>query len=138
MLLTPSFIKSYCLSLYRATLWSLSSPSLHLIKVAVIKILRKTWNLSYRSHTGVTHCLARVPTVSNIVFDHFCSFFSRAIPSSNIFLRSIFMDSSIFVYYLTGYNFLFGHIHYRHFSDSVHYIARFVRQILALILIVKI
>ena len=119
-------IKSYCLSLYGATLWSLSSPSLHLIEVAVNKIIRKTWNLSYRSHTGVTHCIARIPTVSNIIFDRFCSFFSRAISSPNIFLRSIFIDSSNFVYSFTGYNFLFGHIH---FSDSDHYTARFVRQI---------
>ena len=122
-------IKSYCLSLYGATLWSRTSPSLRLIEVAVNKILRKTWNLSYRSHTGVTHYIARIPTVSNIVFNRFCSFFSRAISSPNIFLRSIFIDSSNFVYSFTGYNFLFGHIHYRHFSDSDHYTACFVRQI---------
>ena len=54
---------------------------------------------------------------------------TRAISSPNIFLRSIFIDSSNFVYSFTGYNFLFGHIHYRHFSDSDHYTARFVRQI---------
>ena len=116
----------------------LSSLSLHLIEVAVNKILCKTWNLSYRSHTGITHCIA---TVSNIIFDRFCSFFSRAISSPNIFLRSIFIDSSDLVYSFTGYNFLFGHIHYRHFSDSDHYTARFVRQIqsiMAFILIVKI
>ena len=33
------------------------------------------------------------------------------------------------MYSFIGYNFLFGHIHYRHFSDSDHYTARFVRQI---------
>ena len=119
-------IKSYCLSLYGATLWSLSSPSLHLIEVAVNKIPRKTWNLSYRSHTGVTHCIARIPTVS---FPPFLFLLLSCFFSPNIFLRSIFIDSSNFVYSFTGYNFLFGHIHYRHFSDSDHYTARFVRQI---------
>ena len=80
-------IKSYCLSLFGATLWSLLFPSIHLIEVALNKILHKIWNLSYKSHSGVTHCIARVPTTSSdIVYDHFCSFFSHAISSPNIFV----------------------------------------------------
>ena len=107
----------------------------HLLHYISLKLLLtkfyicKTWHLSYRSHTGVTHCIARIPTVSNIVFNCFCSFFSHAISSPNIFLRYVFIDSSNFVYSFTGYTFLFGHIHYTHFSDSDHYTARFVRQI---------
>ena len=91
--------------------------------------------------TGVTHCIARIPTVSNIIFDRFCSFFSRAISSPNIFLRSIFIDSSNFVYSFTGYNFLFGHIHYRHFLILIITLLALLDKFnlfMALILIVKI
>ena len=38
-------IKSYCLPLYGATLWSLSSSSIRLIEVN--KILRKVWNITH-------------------------------------------------------------------------------------------
>ena len=81
-----SFIKCYLtIPLYRATLWYPSSPSLKLL------LTKFYWNLSYKSHTGVTHCIARISTVSNIVFDRFCSFFSHAISSPNIFVRSILL-----------------------------------------------
>ena len=96
--------KSYCLSLYGATLWSLSSPSIRLIEVALNKILQKVWNLSFKLHTGTVHCVAQIPTISNILYDHLCSFFSRAVSSSSSFVRSIFTDSSNYVYSFTGYN----------------------------------
>jgi hypothetical protein len=41
-------IPSYCLSLYCATLGSVSSPSIGLIEVAQNKVLRKVWNLNYK------------------------------------------------------------------------------------------
>ena len=96
--------KSYCLSLYGATLWSLSSPSIRLIEVALNKILQKVWNLSFKSHTWSVHCVAQIPTISNILHDCFCSFFSRAVSSSSSFVRSIFTDSSNYVNTFTGYN----------------------------------
>ena len=81
-------IKSYCLS---ATLWSLLLSSIRLIEVALHKILRKAWNLSYRSHTGIFYCISRIPTISNILYDRFCSFFSRAVSSSSFLVRSILL-----------------------------------------------
>ena len=38
-------IKTYCLSLYGCSPWSLSSPSIRIIQVALNKLLRKLWNL---------------------------------------------------------------------------------------------
>ena len=96
--------KSYCLSLYDATLLSLSSPSIRLIEVALNKLLQKVWNLSFKSHTGSVHCVAQIPTISNILYDCFCSFFSRAVSSSSSFVKSIFTDSSNYIYTFTGYN----------------------------------
>ena len=98
--------KSYCLSLYGATLWSLSSPFIRLIEVALNKILWKVWNLSFKSHTEIVHCVAQIPTISNILYDRYCSFFSFLVlsPLLPVFVRSIFTDSSNYVYTFTGYN----------------------------------
>ena len=90
-------IKSYCLSLYGITLWSLSSPSIRLIEVALNKVLRKVWNLSNMSHTGIVHSVAQIPTISNILYYRFCSFFSHATSSSSILVRSVFFYSSNYV-----------------------------------------
>ena len=62
-------IKSYCLSLYGSPLWSLSSPSLRIIEVALNKLLRKVWNLPYNSHRSIVHCTSHIPTVSHLVFN---------------------------------------------------------------------
>ena len=62
-------IKSYCLSLYGSPLWSLSSPSLRSIEVALNKLLRKVWNLPYNSHRSIVHCTSHIPTVSHLVFN---------------------------------------------------------------------
>ena len=72
-------IKSYCLSLYGSSIWSLASSSIRLIEVALNKLLRKVWNLPYKSHTGIVHCIAQIPTVSNILYDRFCSLSSHSI-----------------------------------------------------------
>ena len=69
---------SYCLSLYGATLWSLSSSSLHLIEVAVNKILRKTWNLSFIGHTLESPIALREFLLSVILF------LTVSVPSSHV------------------------------------------------------
>jgi hypothetical protein len=104
-------IKSYCLSLYGSPLWSLSSSSIKLIEVALNKLLRKVWNLPHKSHTGIVHCTAQIPTVSNMLYDRFCSLFSCAISSYSSVVRSVFADSAQYVYSFTGYNFVYGYDH---------------------------
>ena len=67
--------KSYCLSLYGCSLWSLSSPSIKLIEVALNKLLRKFWCLPWISHSSIVHCVAQIETISAIVFSRFLSLF---------------------------------------------------------------
>ena len=55
-------IRSYCLSLYGSSLWSLSSSSIRLIEVALNRLLRKVWNLPYKSHAGIVHCIYHTDT----------------------------------------------------------------------------
>ena len=42
---------------------------IHLIEVALNKILSKVWNLP--SHTNIVHSIAHSPSISDIVFKHF-------------------------------------------------------------------
>ena len=100
-------IKTYCLSLYGCSLWSLSSPSIKIIQVAINKLLRKLWNLPCHSHSGIVHCIAQIPAISNLIYDllydRFCSLFSSVLSSSSSLLYSIFVHSSQFTYTFTGY-----------------------------------
>ena len=114
-------IKTYCLSLYGCSLWSLSSPSIRIIQVALNKLLRKLWNLPRDSHSGIVHCIAQIPAISNLLYDRFCSLFSSVLSSSSSLLRSIFVHSSQFTYSFTGYNYTHGYTHYRHYIfDELH------------------
>ena len=46
-------LESYCLFLYGCPPWSLSSPSIKLIEIALNKLLRRVWNLPHHSHSGI-------------------------------------------------------------------------------------
>ena len=101
-------IKSYCLSLYGCSLWSLSSTSIKLIEVAVNKILRKLWKLPYNSHTGITHRVARFDFICNLVYRRFCSFIQRSLCSEYHLIRFIFKTSLYRAFSFIGYNHLYG------------------------------
>ena len=122
-------IKSYCLSLYGCSLWSLSSTSLKLIEVAVNKLLRKIWNLTYNSHTGIVHCVARFDFVCNLVSKRFCSFIQRSLSSEYQLIRSIFRTSLNHAFSFTGYNHLYGTKHLRNNLTSDFNASQFIRQI---------
>ena len=95
-------LKSYCLSLYSCSLWSLSTPSLRSIEVALNRILRRICNLPQRSHTSIVHCTAKVPTISHMVY---CSLLLSVFSSPSMFLKSL----TQFIWSFTGYNYVFGH-----------------------------
>ena len=119
-------IKSYCLSLYGCVLWSLSTPSLKLIEIALNKILRKVWNLPCNSHTAIVHCVAQTHTVYNLLHKRFCSL---ALSSTSLLIKSVFTTSSNFVYSFTGYNFTYGHHHIKLYDDRDHSVAMSIRRI---------
>ena len=48
-------IKSYCLSLYRASIWSLGAKQIRQLEIGFNKILRKIWYLPRNSHSGIAH-----------------------------------------------------------------------------------
>ena len=119
-------VKSSCLSLYGSALWCLSSPALKIIEIALIKTLRKVWNLPYNSHTAIVHCVAHASTFSNLVYKRFSSLICRALSSSplvyNAFLQSLQCASSF-----CGYNNLYGYHHLRVFSEDDNATASLIR-----------
>ena len=125
-------LKSYCLSLYGCPLWSLSSPSIKLIEIALNKLLRRVWNLPHHSHSGIVHCTAKISHVSNIICDRFCALFSRSLSSQSDFVRSIFLHSSQYAYSFIGYNSLYGNTHYRYYSELESRAAHIIRQLRSL------
>ena len=88
-------IQSYCLALYGCQLWSLSSKNISLLEVALNKILRKVWKLPSHSHTSIVHCVSRIPSISDIVFQRFFSFFNRNVVSSYSIISQILTQSSL-------------------------------------------
>ena len=94
--------KSYCLSLYGCSLWSLSSSSIKLCEVALKKSLRKLWHLPHNSHSTIVHCVAQIDTISAIVLRRFLSLLSSALSLSSSLVQSIFSVSSSSVYSFTG------------------------------------
>ena len=55
----------------RRELWSLSCKSLHVIQVAINNVFRKVWNLPFKSHTAIVHCVARIFPICNLIFHRF-------------------------------------------------------------------
>ena len=78
------------------------SPSLSSMEVALNKIF---WPYS---HTAIAHCVAGIPTISDIVYHRFCKFLSRGLSSSSELVSKIFHESSLLAYTSTGYNMLYG------------------------------
>ena len=119
-------IKSYCLSLYGCSLWSLSSTSIKLIEVVVNKILRKLWKLPYNLHTGITHRVARFYFICNLVYRRFCSFIQRSLCSEYHLIRFISLYRA---FSFIGYNHLYGTKHLRNYLTTDFNPSQFIRQI---------
>ena len=122
-------IQTYCLSLYGCVLWNLSSTNINLIEVTLNIILRKVWNLPPYSHTAIVHCVAGIPTISDIVYHRFCKFLSRGLSSSSELVSRIFHESSLLAYTFTGYSKLYGNIHKKNYIPIDCDIATFIRSL---------
>ena len=105
------------MALYGCLLWSLSSKSIHLIKVAFNKILRKVLNLACHSHTNIVHSVAYLPSISDIVFKRFSTYFNCDVVSTSCVISRILSQSSLLAYTFTGYNFMYGSHNFKNYSD---------------------
>ena len=128
-LIKTFLFRSYCLSLYGCCLRSLNSSSINAIEIALNKILRTIWHLHLRSHIGIVHCVSQIPTVSNMLYNRFTGFLSKALLSSSSFVRSIFNESMYFTYSSTSYNFRYGYLHIKGFCIADFNFGSIIRQI---------
>ena len=121
--------KSYCLSLYGCSLWSLSSTSIKICEIALNKLLRKLWHLPFNSHTAIVHCVAHIiDSISAIIFNRFLSLLSSSLSSSS-FVRSVFSVSSNLVYSFTGFNKVYGYRYLPVYSSTDISYANFICNI---------
>ena len=122
-------VKSFCLSLYGYNIWSLSSPDLNILQVAVNHLLRRIWRLPRQSHSAICHCLSLVPAITNQVMKRFLSLYSTAMSSSSPLVKAVFSTCSSLAFSFTGYNFMYGANHVRVYSDSDFMNASFIFDI---------
>ena len=85
-------MKSFCLSLYGCNIWSLSSPGLNILQVAVNHLLSRIWRLYT---TSISQChlslsLSLVPAITNQVMKRFLSLYSTAMSSSSPLVKAVF------------------------------------------------
>ena len=109
------------------SLWSLCSPSLRLIQVALNNILRKVWRLPHQSHTSIVHYVSQV--LSNILLKQYLSHLSSALSSPSPLVKSVYSAFSMFAFSITGYNNLYGHHHLKTYTDDDFLYASIIRDI---------
>ena len=104
---------SFCLSMYRCSLWSLSCKNVRIIECALNKIIifRRVWNLTSLSHTRIVHCVSNIQSVSNCIFKCFNSMLSGVKSSLSPLIRCVFSDSSQCGHSFVGYNFQYSYQH---------------------------
>ena len=122
-------VKSFGLSLHGCNIWSLSSPDLNILQVAVNHLLRRIWRLPRQSHSAICHCLSLVTAITNQAMRTFFSFYSTAMSSSSPFVKAVFSTCSSLAFSFTGYNFMYGANHVRIYSDSDFMNASFIFDI---------
>ena len=86
-LVKTHLFRSFCLSLYGAPLWQLSSKALKSLEVSFNKILRRIWPLPPDSHTSIVHCTSYLSSVFNLVYSRCSSLIHRACISSSYVVK---------------------------------------------------
>ena len=128
-LVLTKLYQSYCLSLYSSSLWSLSCPALHSLEVAFNNILRKIWKLPRRSHTGIVHSVANLYSLLNVVPLRSNRLLLSAMKCSSMLVKQIFSDSSSFCFSFSGYNYMFGSRHIKHYHTLDKLCASVIRSL---------
>ena len=85
--------RSFCLSLYGCSLWTISSNALGVLEVAYKKLLRRIWKLPYNSHTGIVHRVAGLSSIFNPVQDRSSSLVHGALRCSSPLIKQVFRQS---------------------------------------------
>ena len=85
--------RTFCLSLYGSSLWSLASAGLHSLEVTFNNILRKIWKLPRNSHTSILHCVSRLQGLHNVVIQRSKMLCLKARTTGLPLIRDIFTEA---------------------------------------------
>ena len=100
-------------------LYGCHSPPLTFIPFKLLSIIYSVESGSYHINPIVLFgTVSHVPAVSNQVFNCFLSLYSSAMSSSSPLVRAVSSTSSLLAFTFTGYNFIYGCIHVKTFSDN--------------------
>ena len=121
-------LQGFCLSLYGASLWMVSSPDLHSLEVSLNSILRKTWSLPQRCYTGILQLVGNVSSLYTIVISRSNKLILSALKPQSSLLTEMFNDCKSLVYTSFGYISVYGYRHWKHYSESEELCATFIRD----------
>ena len=94
----------------------LSCKSLHVIQVAINNVFRKVWNLPFKSHTAIVHCVARIFPICNLIFHRFNKLlYSHAISHSSAIVKF-------------GHNYMSGYQYLKFYNSYDIYCANIIRN----------
>ena len=122
-------LQSFCMSFYGAALWKVSCPELHSLEVAFNKVLRRIWNLPYRSHRALTHKTASLQSIYNLVYIRCGRLLQAAKLSPSVLVQHVFLSAALHPWCFLGYNHLFGFRHVRSYCNSDCALAGLIREI---------
>ena len=117
-LVTTHLFRSFCLSLYGASLWRSSSKALKSLEVSFNKILRRIWHLPPDSHTSIVHCTSYLSSVFNLVYSRCSALIDRACNSASHVVRSIFSEARGNCTSFCGFNYMYGNRFTRVYSRT--------------------
>ena len=121
--------RTFCLSLYGSSLWSLASPGLHSLEVTFNNILRKIWKLPRNCHTSILHCVSRLQSLHNVVIQRSKMLCLKARATGFPLIRDIFIEAPILSYTSFGLNILNQKKFKRTYNDEAIACANFIRDV---------
>ena len=109
--------RSFCLSVYGAPLWRLSSKALKSLEVSFNKILRRIWHLPPDSYTSMVHCTSYLSSVFNLVYSRCSSLIHRTCNSSSYIVSSIVSEALGNCHSFCGFNYMYDSCFTRVYSN---------------------
>ena len=122
-------LQFFCTPFCGTALWRLACPEFQLLETALNKMLRRIWNLPYCSHRGLTHRLASMQSIYNLVFLRSAKLLQAARLCPSVLVQRAFSVAASFPWSFLGYNCCFGFRHVKVYCNSDDALAGLIREI---------
>jgi hypothetical protein len=121
--------RTFCLSLYGSSLWSLASTGLYSLEVTFNNLLRKIWKLPRNCHTSILHSVSGLQSLHNIIIQRSKLLCLKARATGLPLIRDIFTETPHLSYTSFGYNVLNQKKFKRTYNDEALACANFIRDV---------